>query len=557
MIDNKQNERKFCYRLVFILILLVALCFIVFFIWQNLYKKSYNLESDGNSGSVIRIANGSEPATLDPQRIRSEPELHIARNLFEGLVQQTDLGNVEPAQAEYWTVSDSGLVYTFYLRPNIKWSNNDPVTAGDFVYAWRRAVSPEFASPYAWYFETMGVQNASSIIKGEKSTNSLGVVALDDSTLQVTLERPVPYFLASLAHVTTMPVHAKTVENLPDTWTLPHNIVSNGAYTLDSWVVNEKIILNKNDIYWGQKDVALEQAIFFPLQPHAAYRRYRSNEIDMMLSNVPFEVARSLNEAQQQELVISPQLGLYYYTFNLKHKALQDKRVRQALSNVIDRDLLVNSVLSGYELPRIEWVPEGILDYQSLDIIYDNKSQLIQEQRIKQAQQLMREAGFDKDNPLKLDLLYSTSDSLKKIALAVGAMWKQYLGVELTLNHHEWKVFLDTRAQGEFDILSSSWLVDVNDPSAMLEAMRSNHPNNLGAYYSQQYDDYLDKAQNTLSLSKRVDYYQQAELLILNDIAVLPLYQYVNLALIKSDIHGYPESNPQGIFYLKKLTKSS
>ena len=531
---------------------LVGLFVLVAAIWLKTSTSSLAMEDMSNQ--VLRISNGSEPSTLDPQRIRNVPELNIARNLFEGLVQQTDDGNIEPAQAESWTVSDSRLVYTFYLRPNNRWSNGEPVTAHDFVYAWRRGVDPNLALPYAWYFEAMGVENASAIVQGESEPETLGVVALDDFTFEVTLERLVPFFLAKLAHVTTMPVHSRTVEEFHDTWTLPENMVSNGAYQLDDWVVNERITMSKNQYHWDFENIQIERAAFFPLEAHVAYQRYRSGEIDMMISDVPSQVARSLTAEQEQELVVSPQLGTYYYTFNLEHPALQDRRVRQALSYVIDRDLLVERLLSGYEWPRLHWVPEGILEYQSPDLVGLGDSHLTQEERIERAQELMREAGFGEENPLTLNLLYNTSDPIRRLSLAIGSMWNEHLGVELNLRHQEWRVFLDTRAQGNFDILSSSWVVDVNHPSGMLEVMRSNHPNNLGYYYNEEYDALLDEAQEALAPSDRLEYYQQAELMVLEDRSVLPLYQYVNLSLIKPYVLGYPADNPQVIYYIKNLS---
>lgn len=312
--------------------------------------------------------NGSEPASIDPQKVEGVPGSNITKDLFEGLVTQDAEGNTIPGQAESWTVSKDNKVFTFKIRDNAKWSNGDPVTAGDFVFAFQRAVDPETASRYAWFMEIPTIVNASAIVKGEKPADSLGVKAIDDKTFQVTLEQPVPYFIKMLAHQTTFPVPQKVVEKLGDSWTRPGNMVSNGAYKLADWRVNEKIVLERNNNYWNNNETVINKVTYLPLQNTPELNRYKAGEMDMTYV-IPIEHFKSLKKQAPSEVKVTPYLGTYYYSFNTERKPFDDARVRKALSYAIDRDAITQYVKGQGEKSAYTFtlIPSAALYHQPLN----------------------------------------------------------------------------------------------------------------------------------------------------------------------------------------------
>ncbi|MFI3245284.1 MAG: peptide ABC transporter substrate-binding protein [Ferrimonas sp.] len=500
--------------------------------------------------------NGSEPASLDPQKVEGTPGSAITKDLFEGLVQQDADGNIIPAQATHWEISGSNKVFTFYLRDDIKWSNGDPVTAHDFVYGFQRAVDPATGSRYAWYLEIATVANASEIIQGKAPATALGAVALDDRTFQVTLEKPVPYFVRMLAHQNTFPAPKKVIEQHGDLWTRPENMVTNGAYVLSEWIVNEKIVVKRSPTYWDDAATVINEVTFLPLPGNTELARYKAGEVDVTLS-IPMEHFKALRKQIPNEISISPYLGVSYFEFNTKVPPFDDVRVRKALSLAVNREAITEYVLGMGQKPSYGFTPDSVAGFVPPVLEYATWTQA---ERDAEAKRLMDEAGYGigKDsagNPLKplvFDLLYNTSESHKKIAIVLSQLWKP-LGVQVRLENQEWKTFLDTRNEGRFEMARAGWVGDYNEASTMLDILLSTHGQNKGGWSNPQYDALMAQSRLLESDEARAKLYTQAEEIIAQEMPILPLWQSVNAVLIKPYVKGYPTNNVENTIYTKNL----
>ena len=498
---------------------------------------------------VLVRGNGAEPASIDPQKIEGTPGGAVVRDLFEGLVVQDSKGNTIPGQAESWTVSDDNKVFTFKIRDTAKWSDGNPVTADDFVYGFRRAVDPKTASNYGWYMEIPTIINAGAILKGEKPVESLGVKAIDDKTFQVTLEQPVPYFIKMLAHYTTFPAPQKVIEQYGDDWTKPGNIVSNGAYKLKDWKINEKIVLERNKNYWNDKETVINEVAFLPISSgNAELNRYKAGEVDIT-NIIPLEHYRSLKKEIPDEIITTPMLGTYYYAFNTKRAPFDNADVRKALSYAINREAITQYILGQGQKPAYAFTPEAVNGFTPPASQY---GQMTHKERLDKARQILSKAGYSKSNPLKITLLYNTSESHKKVAIAVAQMWKD-IGVQTTLENQEWKTFLDTKNAGNFDVARAGWVGDYNEASTMLDLNTSDHGSNSGKYSNKEYDELMDRSRTVSSDEERAQLYKDAEELLAEDMPVAPVYQYVNSRLVKPYLGGFPMENVENNVYTREL----
>ncbi|MGL4381273.1 MAG: ABC transporter substrate-binding protein [Vibrio sp.] len=493
--------------------------------------------------------NGTEVASLDPHKTEGVPESNVIRDLLEGLVNQDANGNVVPGVAERWETTDN-TTFTFHIRPDAKWSNGEPVTAHDFVYSFQRAVDPATASPYSWYMEYTKMKNAKEIIAGEKDKSTLGVTALDDKTLRFELESPVPYFVMMMGHTTVKPVHRATIEKYGEQWTKPENYVGNGAYVLDKWVVNERLELKRNPQYWDDKHTVINKVTYLPIENQVAeMNRFLSGEIQIT-NELPLEHFKRLKKEHPQSVLVQGQLCTYYYGFNTAKAPFDDVRVRQALSYAIDRDVISDAILGQGQKPAFFLMPEITAGFAAEMPAY---GKMTQKQRIAEAKKLLEAAGYNKANPLKFTLLYNTSENHKKIATAIQSMWKTGLGVDIALENQEWKTFLDTRRQGNFDATRAGWCGDYNEASSFLTLMMSSNSSNDAKYHSAEYDATLEKAMTSTSEQERQKLYAEAEKLLARDMPIAPIYQYVISRLVSPTVGGYPANNAEDKVYAKDL----
>ncbi|MCF3097289.1 oligopeptide ABC transporter substrate-binding protein OppA [Aeromonas australiensis] len=491
--------------------------------------------------------NGSEPATLDPHKSEGDVESAILRDLFEGLVTSGPKGEILPAVAESWETKDNKH-YVFHLRKDAKWSNGDPVTAHDFVFAFQRAVDPNTASPYSWYLEMPTIANATDIIAGKKQLDALGVKASDDYTFEVQLEKAIPYFVSMLSHTTTYPVPKKVIEQFGDKWTQPENMVSNGAYVLKKWVVNERIELERNKQYWDDGKTVINKVVYLPIQStNAELNRYLAGELDMT-KNTPIERFKQLKKDYPNELKVTGQVSTYYYQYNVRKAPFDDVRVRTALSYAIDRDVIADKVMGQGQTPAYGLTPDYVDGFKP---VVADWAKLTQAERDAKAKAMLKEAGFDASKPLKFELLYNTDDNHKKVAVAVASMWKK-LGVQVSLVNQEWKTYLETKKQGQFDVSRAGWVADYNEASSMLDLMQSGHGNNDGKYANPAYDKLLSESRDQVDADARNQLYVQAEEILAKDMPIAPIYQYVIPRMVKPYVGGYP-ANPLDNLYSKDM----
>lgn len=485
--------------------------------------------------------------TLDPQLNEETEGHHVIRDLFEGLLTQDSDGKLVPGVSESYEASNGNQTYTFTLRENAKWSNGDPVTAQDFVYAWQRAVNPELASPYGWYLELTEIVNAKEILAGEKDPSELGVKAVDDNTLEVQLNIPLPYFPEMTTYATMAPVHQATVEAHGAKWTDPANIVSNGAYTLEEMVLNEFHTRVKNPLYWGADDVIVEKTTGLIINDvNQALTRYKAGELDH-LNPLPPGQFPALKEEMPDQATSVPRLCSYYYTFNHRddvQPALKDVRVRTALSYAIDRDVIVNQVLKGGQWSAYNFTHVKTAGFELPDIGYANLSQA---QRDAEAKRLFEEAGVD---DLNIKLIYNTSENHKAIATVIAQMWKQKLGVTVEMANYEWKTYLNIRKEGGYDMARSAWCGDYNEASTFLDLLTSTHGSNHSKYSNAELDQLM---RDSKTAENPNEMYTKVEQILADEMAIAPIYHYANTFLLSADMKGWPYNNVENNWYSKNF----
>jgi oligopeptide transport system substrate-binding protein len=490
-----------------------------------------------------------EPASLDPMKSVGLPEIQVMRDLFEGLTNQDAHGKIVPGVAQSWSSNDN-RTWIFTLRKDARWSNGEPVTAQDFVYSWQRLVEPKNSSPFAWFAALSGIENAEAITKGQMSAEKLGVVATDATHLKVTLSRPVPWFPSMVANAAMYPVPQKVLEKEGDGWTAPGKLVGNGAYQLQDRVVNEKIVLVRNSHYWDDKESVLNKVTFIPInEESSATKRYRANDIDITES-FPKNMYALLKKELLGQVYTPDQLGTYYYAFNTEKGPTADVRVRKALSWSIDRRIIAEKVLGTGEKPAWHFTPDVTAGFTPQQSYLQQHSQ---QELNAQAKALLTAAGYGPGKPLHLTLLYNTSESHQKIAIAVASMWKKNLGVDVTLQNQEWKTYIDSRNSGNFDVIRASWVGDYNEPSTFLSLLTSSHTSNIARFHNADYDAALVKASTETNVAARNTDYNKAEQIIADQAPIAPIYQYTNGRLIQPWVKGYPITNPEDVAYSREL----
>ena len=492
--------------------------------------------------------NGSEPASLDPHKVESDVEFNIISDLFDGLVSVSPAGEIQPRLAEKWENKDN-TVWTFHLRPGIIWSDGTPITAEDIVWSWQRLVDPKTASPYASYPGSMRILNGTDIAEGKKAPESLGVKAINDSTLEVTLTQPNAAFLAMLAHPSLVPIDKVLVGRFGDKWTKPEHFVSSGAYKLSQWVVNERIVAVRNPKYWDNEHTVINKVTYLPISSEAAdVNRYKAGEIDIVYT-VPINQFAQLKKTLGSELDVSPQLATYYYQFNTTRPPFNDARVRKALNLALDKDIIADKVLGQGQRPA--WLISQP-DIGGVKLQNPDYASWPMDKRIAEAKKLLAEAGFNDSHPLSFNLLYNTSESHQRIAIAASSMWKKNLGVEAKLQNQEWKTMLDTMHTHNFDAVRYAWIADYDDAATFLNTFRTGDSQNTTQYSNPDYDRALVNAAKSKTAEERGKFYQQAEDLLGRDVPAIPVYHYVRTHLVKPWVGGFTPDK-LGYYYTKDM----
>jgi oligopeptide transport system substrate-binding protein len=504
------------------------------------------------SAQTLHMMNGGEPASLDPHRVSGDWENRIVGDYLEGLMTEDAEANTIPGAAESYTVSDDGLVYTFTIREDAVWSDGTPLTAEDFVFAFRRLMDPATAASYAYL--QYPILNAEAVNAGEMELEELGVVAVDDKTLEITLENPAPFFLSALTHYTAYPVPRHVIEEFGDDWTQPENIVSNGPYTPVEWIPGSHIRAVKSESFHDAENVQIEEVMYYSLDDlTASVNRYRAGEFDI-LTDFPADQLATLNQNNPGEASVEPFLGLHYYVLNQTNEALQDVTVRQALSMAINREIIGPDLWGTGELPAYSWVPPGTDNYIDEAFRYEWADTPYGE-RVEEARSLMEAAGYTADNPLSLTINYNTNDNHQRLAVAIASMWEQ-IHVRTELSNAEVAVHYDALQANDFDSVGrAGWLMDYNDPINMLELLRSDIEYNYGRYNNEEFDQLLRDSATETDLAARAEILAAAETLAMEEYAALPLAFYVSRNVVSPRIEGFIP-NVKDINRTRWLTKT-
>ncbi|MGO4725775.1 MULTISPECIES: peptide ABC transporter substrate-binding protein [unclassified Inquilinus] len=489
---------------------------------------------------VFNKGNGAEPLTLDPHKLSGVPESNVAMDLFEGLLTPDAKGEPSPGAAESWTVSDDGLTYTFKLRQNEQWSDGTPVTAADFVFSWHRLIDPKTAADYAYFLDQ--VVGAKDARLGKGSVDQVGVKAIDDHTLEVKLVAPTPYFLSSLVHQSTYAISKANYDKFGDDFIKAGNLISNGAYQLAEAVPQGYIKLTKNPHFHDADNVKIDTVMVYPTEDiDAELQRFKAGELDMTYE-LPSQQIPTLQKEMTDQIHIAPYLGVYFYAYNLTHEPWKSSpELRQALSLAVDRDSLIKNVTQASQIPAYTFVPPGTINFPTWE---PDVAKLTQAERDAKAKELYAKAGYGPDKPLKLELTYNTSENHKKVAVFIAAMWKQKLGVNVSLVNQEWGTFQDTRDKKEFpDIARHGWIGDYNDAYGFLQLELGDvGEQSTSGYSNPKFDDLMAQAAKATEATKRGELMQEAEKLMIADLPVLPLYFYTTHHAVSPALKGWVDN---------------
>lgn len=492
----------------------------------------------------------SEYDSIDPQLSETVSAADVERQLFEGLFNQDADGNLVPGVAESFDVSEDKTVYTFHIREDANWSDGEPVTAGDFVYAWQRLADPETASPYQWYVSIMGLKNGDAVTSGDMPVDDLGVAAIDDKTLEVTLEAPRPYFTGTTVNASTFPVPSWTIEEFGDDWTKPENLVGNGAYSLAEHVPNERLVVERNPGYWDNDNTVIESATYLVINDeNVALTRWRADEIDR--TEVPTGQYPALAEEFPDATISAPRLCTYYYWFNETDSgpdAFKDVNVRKALSYAVDRSVITDQILKGGQFPAFTFTPAATAGFDVPSVPF---GEMTQAERDAKAKELLEAAGYGPDNPLTFDLNYNTSEAHREIATVISQMWKQKLGVDATLVNMEGQTYFSEMREGNYDLGRSGWCGDYNEASTFLDLLTSGSGQNDGHYMNAEVDELMAAAATTEDPAAN---YTQVEKIVAEEMPIIPVYHYaVSYVLDAGLVDSWPLNNVQQNWYIKDL----
>ena len=494
----------------------------------------------------IILTNNAEVTSIDPAKQGAEPAFNLGRDLFEGLTLQDKEGRTIPGIALSWSANSDNTVYTFKLRKS-NWSNGEPLTAKDFVYSWQRLIDPATASPYSWFVAIPGIKNADAIMKGDKPTSTLGVRAIDTYTFEVTLNAPVPYFVKLLSHPVLAPVHQATVEKHGNSWTQPANIVTNGAFTVSDWKVNEKLVMQQNAKYWDAQNVVLKKITWLPIgDATVSLNRFLAGEVAEVRVIPAAQKNKMLKKFPKMIVKQSASLGSTFNYMNTAAGPTKDIRVRKALSYALDRSIITDAILKGGQVPMFSLVPPQTDGFKSYKPVF---STWTQKDRNAKAKALIAEAGYGKDNPLKLTFSTPTYANDVKMATAIAGMWKQTLGAQVEIQQLEPKAFYGNKKDS--DIRRGGWTADYNEASTWLDLFVSKAAYNRSNYSNAKYDEYMKAAKSMADPSKE---YNLAEQQLMEDMAILPIYRNgENKYLLHPKVGGYELTNPENSFYRKNV----
>ena len=507
-------------------------------------------DSSSNSGSSssnqqLVFNLGEDPETMDPTLNNSSGAGTMILNAFEGLMVLDENDQPVEGTAESMEVSEDGLVYTFKIREDAKWSDGEAVTADNFKYSWLRALNKETAAEYA--YQLFYIKNAEKFYNGEATAEEVGINVIDEKTLEVTLETPTAYFPQLLAFTTYVPLREDIVSANPEGWaTNPETYVSNGPFKLVQWDMKDQLVFEKNENYWDKDSVKLESLTFkLVTDDTTAYSELKAGNFDMV-NSVP---TNELEPGIEEGLVhVNPKLGNYYFAINVGKQdtlsedvkeVLNNKLVRQALNLAIDRQEIIDNVGKAEQIPAYSFVPQGITDENGNDFAskeYYDPSDM--EGNIAKAKELLKEAGYENGNGIPtIELMYNSEGAHKDICQIIQQNWEE-IGVNVELTNQEWAVFLNTRQQGDYQIARHGWIGDYIDPMTFLDLWVTGGGNNDCGFSNARYDELIAAAKVETDSAKRLEMLREAEDILMDEMPILPIYYYTTVTAANENVKG-------------------
>jgi oligopeptide transport system substrate-binding protein len=479
--------------------------------------------------------NAAEPQTLDPNLAAGTMDAHILRDLMMGLVTEDPRSHPVPGAATHWRTAADGLTWVFHLR-DASWSDGVPVTAGDFVFSWRRILDPDTASPYAYFLYV--IKNAAAVNKGAMPGEALGVKALDARTLEITLEHPAPYLLEMLSHSTMYPLPRHVVTARGKAWARAGSHVGNGAYVLKEWLPNGHVLVEKNPRFFDAANVAMEKVYYYPTDDYgAALQRFRAGELDIQV-RLPGQQIDWIRKNIPQTIDLKPQLTVEYVAMNQTRPPFNDVRIRHAMNLALNREAITTRISRVGQVPAYRFVPPGTANFpggNSLDFTH-----LPHAARVEKARGLMRAAGYGENNRLKTSyLLRGTGPgTARAVAAAIQQMFAQVY-VDIAILPVDFPIFLAQTDAHDFDMAQAGWGADFNDAATFIELLQTGAGNNSGAYSNRHYDAALEASRHDTDLVTRGQKLAEAERIALADHAVLPLFFWANPNLVWPYVKGW------------------
>ena len=507
-------------------------------------------DSSSNSGSSssnqqLVFNLGEDPETMDPTLNNSSGAGTMILNAFEGLMVLDENDQPVEGTAESMEVSEDGLVYTFKIREDAKWSDGEAVTADNFKYSWLRALNKETAAEYA--YQLFYIKNAEKFYNGEATAEEVGINVIDEKTLEVTLETPTAYFPQLLAFTTYVPLREDIVSANPEGWaTNPETYVSNGPFKLVQWDMKDQLVFEKNENYWDKDSVKLESLTFkLVTDDTTAYSELKAGNFDMVNSVPTNEIEPGIEEGLVH---VNPKLGNYYFAINVGKQdtlsedvkeVLNNKLVRQALNLAIDRQEIIDNVGKAEQIPAYSFVPQGITDENGNDFAskeYYDPSDM--EGNIAKAKELLKEAGYENGNGNPtIELMYNSEGAHKDICQIIQQNWEE-IGVNVELTNQEWAVFLNTRQQGDYQIARHGWIGDYIDPMTFLDLWVTGGGNNDCGFSNARYDELIAAAKVETDSAKRLEMLREAEDILMDEMPILPIYYYTTVTAANENVKG-------------------
>ncbi len=502
-------------------------------------NEAYSLTlQEANAHKILLLNVGSEPRTLDPQEAQGVTEHHIIMAMIEGLVAPSidDQSKIVPGMADRWEHNEDHSVWTFHIGEDRKWSNGEPVKAGDFVFSYKRMLTASFGAQYA---ENLFILKGAEDYYSGKITDfeKVGVKALDDQTLRIELVGPTPYLLSLVQHDSWLPVCPTailkygTIDTRDSKWTRAENYVANGPFKMKSWYPNDVIEVVRNPLYWDAANVKLNGINFYSIENlNTQERAFQAGQLHRT-DQIPLDKVPYYRRTHPELMRIDPCEGVYFYRINIARKPLDNPKVRLALNLAVDREAIVKNILREGQKSATGYTPPGMGDYEPLNrLTYDPA----------RARQLLAEAGYPNGKGFpKFTIHFNTLESHRAIAEAIQQMWKEELNIDVALENQEWKVYLDTQNNKNYDLSRSAWIGDFMDPVTFLSMWTTGNGNNNTNWGNPKFDALIEQAARTGDPTSRLRILHEAEELFLSDLPVVVVYWYTNAYLLQPSVQNW------------------